>query len=116
MTLTEHASLHAIEDRGFKLELRICPACGGSFECNARSSLVYCKASCASHSRQKFDLSREDLYLLVWTLPTTKVALILGVSDVAVAKRCKKLNIPKPSRGYWAKVQSGLTPNIPQLS
>ena len=115
MTLAKHALLHAIEDRGFKLELRTCPTCEGNFECSARSSLVYCKAFCASHSRQKFNPSREDLYLLVWTLPTIKVASILGVSDVAVAKRCKKLNIPKPARGYWAKVQSGLIPEVPQL-
>lgn len=118
MTLSEHALLHAIEDKGFfklELELRTCPTCGGGFECSVRSSQVYCRASCASHSRQKFNPSREDLYLLVWTLPTTKVASILGVSNVAVAKRCKKLNIPKPPRGYWAKIHSGITPEVQQL-
>ena len=29
------------------------------------------------------------------------VAKFYGVSDVAVAKRCKKLGVEKPPRGYW---------------
>lgn len=27
----------------------------------------------------------------------------LGVSDVALAKRCKRMKVPLPGRGYWAK-------------
>ena len=115
MTIADHALLHAIEDRGFKLELRNCLTCHDSFECSSKSDQIYCQLSCANSANQKFSLSREDLYLLVWTLPTTKVAKTLGVSDVAVAKRCKKLNIPKPPRGYWAKVQSGASPEIQPL-
>lgn len=51
------------------------------------------------------DCSPEELKKLVWEHPTTKVAEMLGVSDVAVAKRCKKFGIDKPPRGYWAKVR-----------
>ena len=39
-------------------------------------------------------------------MPTTKVAEILGVSDSAIAKRCKLLGVEKPPRGYWAKIYS----------
>ncbi|MBK1827361.1 hypothetical protein [Haloferula rosea] len=39
----------------------------------------------------------------------------LGVSDVAIAKRCRKLNIPRPPRGYWAKVEAGRRPKRPPL-
>lgn len=115
MNIAEHSLLHAVEDRGFKLETRSCPACHYSFECSSKSNQVYCQFSCAVFAKQKFSLSREDLYFLVWTMPTTKVAKTLGVSDVAVAKRCKKLNIPKPPRGYWAKIQSGATPEVQPL-
>jgi hypothetical protein len=41
---------------------------------------------------------------MVWQMPTTEVASIFGVSDKAVEKRCKLLGIPKPPRGYWAKL------------
>jgi hypothetical protein len=35
-------------------------------------------------------VSREDLYRLIWSEPVIKVASRLGVSDVAVAKACRK--------------------------
>ena len=46
----------------------------------------------------------------MWSAPTTQVATELGISDVALAKRCKKLNVPKPPLGYWAKVAAGQKP------
>jgi hypothetical protein len=46
---------------------------------------------------------REELYNQVWKLPMRILAKEFGVSDVALAKTCKKLHIPVPGRGYWAK-------------
>jgi hypothetical protein len=62
------------------------------------------------------DISREELFALVWEKPTIEVAQDLGVSDVAVAKLCARLQLPKPPRGYWARVQSGTTPRRPPLA
>lgn len=45
--------------------------------------------------------------------PATEVAKLLGVSSSAVKKRCKKLGIPTPSRGYWTKVASSKLPPKP---
>ncbi|HOC44118.1 MAG TPA: hypothetical protein PKJ99_13970 [Thermoanaerobaculales bacterium] len=52
-------------------------------------------------------ISRDQLYQEVWSEPATKVAERYGVSDVAVAKWCQKLNVPRPGRGYWARVNAG---------
>ena len=52
-------------------------------------------------------ISREQLYEEVWAEPITKVAGRYGVSDVAVAKWCRKLNVPRPGRGYWAQKSAG---------
>lgn len=60
-------------------------------------------------------LSREDLYELVWSKPVTDLAKDFGISDVALAKRCKRLGIPVPGRGYWARVDAGQTPYQPNL-
>lgn len=57
------------------------------------------------------ELTREQLYERVWSTPGSRLAAELGVSDVAIAKRCKKLNIPRPSRGYWAKLAAGGKPS-----
>lgn len=57
-------------------------------------------------------LTRAELYELVWTSSSVQVAKSLGVSDVAIAKICKRYDIPKPPLGYWARVRAGQ--NIPR--
>lgn len=52
-------------------------------------------------------VDREALYLEVWTHPVVVVAQRYGLSDVGLAKICRNLAIPLPSRGYWAKVKAG---------
>lgn len=37
----------------------------------------------------------------------TKVSKRYGISDVALAKVCRKMAIPVPERGYWARVAAG---------
>jgi len=59
---------------------------------------------------------REKLYKEVWAEPTQKVAARYGISDVALAKACRQLQIPKPPRGYWAKKAVGQpVPRRPKL-
>src|SRR5690606_28685041 len=56
------------------------------------------------------------LYEEVWAEPTQQVAKRYGVSDVAIAKACALLDIPKPPRGYWAKKAAGQKlPHRPSL-
>lgn len=61
------------------------------------------------------ELSREEIFALVWEKPGLEVAKELGISDVAVGKLCARLQVPKPPRGYWARVQSGQTLRRPPL-
>ncbi len=57
--------------------------------------------------RRGTPVSREALYEEVWTDAVTVVAPRYGLSDVDLVKICKKLGIPVPPRGYWAKVKAG---------
>jgi len=50
---------------------------------------------------------RERIYEEIWAEPMIKVAKRYNVSDVALAKVCRKLNIPRPGRGYWEKKAAG---------
>ena len=52
--------------------------------------------------------TREELFSLVWEQPVRQLAEELGVSDVAISKRCKLLQVPIPPRGYWAKTTGGM--------
>jgi hypothetical protein len=58
---------------------------------------------------------RDKLYEEVWAEPVVKVAEKYGVSDVALAKTCRKLTVPLPPRGYWAKKGAGKAPKRPKL-
>ena len=55
----------------------------------------------------KHVLTRRQLYDLIWSEPTILVAEKLGISDAGLAKICKRHRVPKPSRGYWAKLKAG---------
>jgi hypothetical protein len=68
-----------------------------------------------NQTRSLSEISRKDLYDLVWSKPASALAEEFGVSDVAIAKRCKKLGVPRPFRGYWAKIESGKKPRKPPL-
>jgi integrase len=60
----------------------------------------------ASIARRHF-FEREELYKLVWIAPVSEVARKLGVSDVGLAKLCRRAAVPVPGRGYWARVEAG---------
>lgn len=53
------------------------------------------------------NLTREQLYDLVWSEPMQRLSKQIGISDVAIAKHCRKIGVPVPERGYWAKLQAG---------
>jgi hypothetical protein len=52
-------------------------------------------------------LSREQLYQEVWAIPTRLLAEKFGISDVGLAKACKRMRIPRPPRGYWRRKETG---------
>ncbi len=52
-------------------------------------------------------MKRSKLYELVWSKPMTKLGAELGISDVGLAKACRRHAIPVPPRGHWAKLQAG---------
>ena len=52
---------------------------------------------------------REDLYQKVWERPVSEVAKEYHISDNALRKRCIRLNVPLPERGYWARLRAGRT-------
>ena len=106
LTLEEHAKLHAREDRNYTEVQSTCPVCQNIFIHNAKSGVKYCSNDCKYTSNKRFDVEKDILEKLVWTYPTVEVAKMFDVSDTAVAKRCKRMGIKKPPRGYWAKVHA----------
>ena len=60
-------------------------------------------------------VTREELYALVWSEPMLKVAARYNVSSSYMGRICTLLNVPRPQRGYWAKLAVGKAPKKPDL-
>jgi hypothetical protein len=85
--------------------LLVCGVCGKEFTGTAGSKT--CSDLCRGMRSRKFDISREELYELVWSHPTTAVAKMFNVTDKAIERRCRLLGVEKPPLGYWTKVKYG---------
>lgn len=62
---------------------------------------------------------RETLYREVWQTPMLTLAKRYGVSDQGLRKACRKLQVPLPKVGHWAKIAAGHkvpTPPLPPFS
>lgn len=60
-------------------------------------------------------VSREQLYEQVWSEPMVAIAARYDVSSSYMARVCECLNVSRPSRGYWAKLEFGQRPKRPAL-
>jgi hypothetical protein len=79
----------------------------------AESAPILATDNSVEHYRHYF--RREDLYRLVWTSPVSEIAVRLGVSDVGLAKLCRRAAIPLPGRGYWQRTEAGQPIGPPPL-
>jgi hypothetical protein len=61
----------------------------------------------AANGPTVIQFTRRELYDAVWSKSCQKLAADLGISDVGLAKTCKRMGIPRPSLGYWARVAAG---------
>ncbi len=52
-------------------------------------------------------ITRQALYDAVWAQPISKLSKEFGLSDVGLAKACRKLSVPIPPRGHWARKTAG---------
>ena len=60
-------------------------------------------------------LDRSALFDRVWSVPVDKLAKEWGLSGRGLAKACRRLQIPVPPRGYWARVAAGQRVRRPKL-
>jgi hypothetical protein len=56
--------------------------------------------------KENLMISEKTLNRLLWEMPIVEIAKMFGVTDSAIIKHCKKYNLKRPGRGYWAKVRA----------
>jgi len=66
-------------------------------------------------TRHAKDISREELYELVWQTPLSKLGPQLAMNGPSLAALCRKRQIPTPPLGYWQKKAVGRAPDMPPL-
>ena len=64
---------------------------------------------------QKMNLTRQQLYTLVWQQPLRFIIESYGGTYQDVKELLEKYNIPAPENGYWSKLRAGHTLQIPSL-
>ncbi|WP_324756397.1 hypothetical protein [Sphingobacterium thalpophilum] len=55
----------------------------------------------------KLNLTRKELYDLVWEKPINHIIEMYGGSYQEVKEMLAKYNVPYPENGYWSKLRSG---------
>lgn len=83
----------------------LCGDCGVAIGIKSQKCRA-CANRAPSKHPNKVEIAKSKLEKLVWAKPRTKVAEELGISDVAVTKKCKKMGINLPPRGYWLKPEN----------
>jgi len=60
-------------------------------------------------------IDRTALFNRVWSEPVEKLAKEWGLSGRGLGKACRRLQIPVPPRGFWARAQHGQRMRRPRL-
>lgn len=60
-------------------------------------------------------ITRQALYVRVWTTPITELAKEFGLSGTAFVATCRRHGIPTPRPGYWMKKEFGKPVEQPPL-
>src|SRR5215469_1599259 len=77
--------------------------------------LIACTRLCSRTMNRIMAVSREKLFDEVWAEPMTTVAKRYGISSSYLARVCERMNVPRPVRGYWARVEAGQAARKPPL-
>ncbi|MFG1190993.1 hypothetical protein V5F73_14795, partial [Xanthobacter flavus] len=56
------------------------------------------------------DLSRRELYDLLWTERTADVARKLGLDEWILREICRRHRVPVPPPSYWRDIEAGKVP------
>jgi hypothetical protein len=64
---------------------------------------------------REIKMGRVQLFERVWSEPVASLAAEWGLSGTGLKKVCRRLEIPVPPRGYWARLKAGQRPRRPNL-
>ena len=107
MSSAEHSSLHQAE-LGNTSSSITCAVCGIKFKVptSALSLRVTCSTKCASQHSIKWNISKDDLEILIWNKSYSDISKEYPISDVGVKKRAKSLGCLLPPPYFFNKTEA----------
>ena len=63
-----------------------------------------------SDTRKLKDLSRQELYDLIWSTKVAQLAADYGVTEATVKTHCNNRRVPRPAGRYWRAIAAGGNP------
>ena len=108
MTEKEHGVLHQEESGSLGWTSNMCPKCGNFYKVYVSQQLkrVYCSEECAKLALVTWNISKEDLEILIWNMSYVSIAKIHPISDVGVKKRAKSLGCKLPPPYFFNKAEN----------
>ena len=65
---------------------------------------------------ETIELSRKELYDLVWSTPLSKITLQYAYNNDGIKNLCKHYDIPMPNASYWSKIKYNKKVKIEELN
>lgn len=65
---------------------------------------------------EKKEITRKELYDLIWSISLSKLALQYAISNEGFKKICKQFAIPMPDNGYWMKLKFNKESKKPEFN
>jgi hypothetical protein len=65
---------------------------------------------------KNIELTRKELYDLVWSTPLSKLSLKYALSSDGIKKVCKEFDVPIPENGYWSKLKYNKDVQVEKLN
>lgn len=122
LSSSDHGILHALEEGKCVGRIDIeCPVCKQIFYARDKSNRITCSIACSSKKSIQWDISKDDLEILIWNLSFTEISKRYPISDVGAKKKAKSLGCLLPPAYFFNKSetyrqQQRQINNIPNLS
>lgn len=123
LTSSEHAKQHQVGNGNSSTEI-VCPVCSKPFSVHHSHSIrtlhPTCSDKCRALYRVKWNITKDELEVLIWNISYVQIAKKYPISDVGAKKRAKALGCRMPPPYFFNKtesyrVQQRLLNSIPDL-
>jgi hypothetical protein len=100
---SEHALLHL----GTEYTKLTCPVCSKDFLVTKKASdkRITCSIECSRKKSTKWNISKEELELLIWNASYTDISKKYPISDTGVKKKAKSLGCQLPPPYFFSKTE-----------